>query len=345
MANTLTMICDYDACLLWLKNHAFNNTENHVGEYDPTYLEAFIKFDDFSQLKDNSCKRVKYSVKKVIKLYSEKRILLPSNLDIQKVLEMFKLEPKSFILIQNIQGFNHQLNNRPTLSIPFYLSPYVMVFTDVDFAFYLNRTLINETTCNANMSYIFHEHTSINFFGSIRSLLFNEKVFYSSKICPYTFMNTQLTMLSLDQITNSLLFKNRLEFIDVNSTTSDDLNIKNLKKFDVNIFFEDLSLKILNRNVFQNIRILIVRGILLKVQPNLFDFFQNLSVVTLHLDNLKSFFHLNGITWLRYLNKNVSYRTLSPNSVNIKQSIAIQFQDSVSIFNNDYTRIVIFVFV
>jgi hypothetical protein len=325
-----------DACLLWLNKHAFNNTENHVGQYNPLYMDTFIKFDDFSQLKDNSCKRVKYSVKKVIKLYAEKRVLLPSNLDIQKVLRMFYVETNGLILIQNIQGFNHQLDKNRTISLPSNLSPYVMVFTDVDFAFYFNQTLINEAMCNSNISYYFHEHTPINYFSSIKTLLFNERIFYSSKVCPYAFMNTKLAMLTLSQITNSFIFKNRLEFIDVNSTSSDDLNIKNLKKFDVNIFFEDLTLKIVNRNVFQNIKILIVHGILLQMQPNLLDYFQNLSVVTLHLDNLKSFIHSNGISWLNYLNKNVSYRTLSRKNIDIRQSSVIQFQDSVSIFNNDY---------
>jgi hypothetical protein len=73
------------------------------------------------------------------------------------------------------------------------------------------------------------ENFNESYFGHITKLYFLQHVFYAENICPYVFAKTELNELGLSGITNSLLFKNRLNFMTLNETVSiDSLNTKTL---------------------------------------------------------------------------------------------------------------------
>ena len=54
-----------------------------------------------------------------------------------------------------------------------------------------------------------------SFFGDIQHLTINDNVLYNQNICPYVFMNVKLVELRLLEIVNSLVFMNRIEFLDL----------------------------------------------------------------------------------------------------------------------------------
>jgi len=103
---------------------------------------------------------------------------------------------------------------------------YEINFDSVNFEFYLNKSSNTKEMCK-------HENffrKQIEYFWPMRNFFFNYDVSYSSQVCPYTFLNSHLINFGLSTITNSLIFKNRLEFMDKDEDIGfEDLNISQLK--------------------------------------------------------------------------------------------------------------------
>ena len=110
-----------------------------------------------------------------------------------------------------LSKLNINLSNLETYSINFY---------DSKLEFFLNGSNA-EILCS--LSNLF-DLSQINYFGSIKTLVFNKNILYISKICPYVFMNTKLNRLTLTQISNSLILKNQLKFIDIDQKNDFNLN-------------------------------------------------------------------------------------------------------------------------
>ena len=204
---------------------------------------------------------------------------------------IFKKNFYSTIEIRNILGFNQfamntgkkQENSDMDENVPLYLN-------NVDFAFYLNKTLITKEMCK----YENFRNTNINFFWPIKIVYFYD-VYYSMPICPYVFLNTQIKQVVLYQIMNSFIFKNRLEFTKIDE---DNLNIRKLTHLDINIGFEILSGDIICPHIFKGITNLVVKGSSYSIQTNLFEDLTKIKYTSFDLDSLKNFLHqraaLNG---------------------------------------------------
>ena len=80
---------------------------------------------------------------------------------------------------------------------------------NVIFDFYREGKLITNENCKSE-----NFDSETNFFGNTKALLLTADVIYNSKICPYVFMNTHLEQLFLGDISNSLIFRNRIEFLN-----------------------------------------------------------------------------------------------------------------------------------
>ena len=113
---------------------------------------------------------------------------------------------------------------------------------NVIFDFYKHGKLLSIEQClQENFNTI-----TINFCIPIRVLLLLAKAYYNIPICPYVFINTKLEQLFLNEISNTFLFRNRLEFISINQT----LNTINLKYLNLNLYSESLTFTNLNPFVF-----------------------------------------------------------------------------------------------
>ena len=207
-------------------------------------------------------------------------------------------EFKPKIQINNILGFN-QYENRVKQSFDHYNKKYEFNLDKVKFDFYLNKTLITRETCR-------HENffgKQIEYFWPMMSVFFNNEVSYSRPVCPYVFLNSHLLQLGLHQITNNLIYKNRLEFLHIDHEIPSHigLNIHYLWYLEITIRLEELSSKILYPLIFKHITHLSITGSPTRIQANLFENFTDINFVAIHFDNLVSIFHA-GLDWLSYLN-------------------------------------------
>jgi hypothetical protein len=279
-------ILEDNGCLSWIEKHVYDNSELH-SIMGPSIL---IKFEDFSELKNFSCPNDKLKTDMLI-LYPNRNILIDSDIDFVKKFKFITFDLGIFI--ENILGFNFKQGQGKSKNIPFFR----LFFNNVVLDFFINNTIVTSDMCNKK----YFNDTKMNFFAFTKYVFFNDDVIYRKTLCPYVFRNAYLENLGLFKITNSLLYKNQLEFLSLNKTSSIDSNIFQLT---LNIMYEDLTLKIMNKHVFENIRSLHLVGSINRIQKDLFDHFKKLKSISLITDDLQAFFH-NSIEWVSYLNKDI----------------------------------------
>jgi hypothetical protein len=286
-----------EECVTWVQKHVFNNTQLHTNNHVRHPL-IYVQFENFNQLINTQCdEHVKFDTQNLL-LNAERKILIENYLNLNNLLHLFNFmkapNDAPNILVRNIKGFDqnsfHKYSN-------FAITNYEIYFSSVNFEFYLNSTLITKDMCN----YANFNEKPINFFWAMTKIIFSYEVSYTSPICPYVFVNSQVVILGMYEITNSFIFKNRLEFINVD----DDISTLNGPSYLViNIVFEELTTKILCPRVFKNLQFFSVNGAPSKIQSNLFEPFKKIEYILFTMDSLKNFLQ-RGIQWMSYLNKDI----------------------------------------
>jgi hypothetical protein len=180
-------IANKTECDKWSKSHFYDPNDR-----DGSLLETpqvYVKFYDFEEL-NVACSNNLYNISSLF-LHPMSSILIDSNLDLVNFLKMFKFNngtgPKD-IWFKRIQGFN--LNDGQYKKTFEYGT---MSFDESYFEFYINKTLLSSK--DACVRSKFKKNT--NMFGSIQNVIFRRSVFYSKNICPYVFLNTRVTFISL----------------------------------------------------------------------------------------------------------------------------------------------------
>ena len=291
--------------MTWLHEHIFNNTQLHTKDNVHRPL-IHVQFDDFNQLVDIKCdEKVKFDTENLL-LNAERKILIENYLNLNQLLPHinFVLAPKDVpnILVRNIKGFDQTLQNHHKYT-NFLVTNYEMYFTSVNFEFYLNNTQITGDTCR----YENFQSKSLNYFWPMTKIFLIYEISYTSPICPYVFINSQLLMMGLYEVTNSFIYKNRLEFINVDDEilSLNHTNLNGPAYLLINIVFEALTTKILCPHVFKNLQYLTIIGAPSSLQTNLFGSFKKIEHLMLNMDNLKSFFQ-RGLQWMSYLNEDLN---------------------------------------
>jgi hypothetical protein len=145
------------------------------------------------------------------------------------------------IWLQNVNGFNEKSRELSVETAAALFRIYDITqfkITNVIFDFYQQGILLNDENCKRE-----NFDSKTNFFGQLKALLLIGRVFFNGKICPYVFLNTKLARLDLFDMSDSLLFRNRLEFLNINATTND---INNRLMF-LNLYMYVVSQWCLNR--------------------------------------------------------------------------------------------------
>jgi hypothetical protein len=175
-------------------------------------------------------------------VYFNEKTLLDNDLDFWDTFFM-----KEVILIQNVKGFNQKkiFQKKQSVKNSFFFMGYVD-FVDIEFDFYRNGTLLTEENCTREN----FDRNMTGYFGDIRKIMLGENAFYGNKVCPYVFINTKLYQIIFNKITNSLIFKNRLEFMDIGKEEI-DLGTNELTMYKMTLAFEEISLKNLNKHIFK----------------------------------------------------------------------------------------------
>jgi hypothetical protein len=306
-----------DKCLLWKEKHVFNNTELHSA-----FTSLLVVFENFEEF-NIDCQNISFNPK-VLKFYAKRKINFENGINLEKMLSHFNLNSDSdkSIIIQNIKGFNANserilLESQTSNKIDF-----IVYLNDLNFDFYINNSFISQDMCDTK----YFIERKISFFGQVKSVDFNDDIFYRKDTCPFVFTNTQVEELGLSKITNSLIFKNQLEFLDLNETKGFEMNLKKMRYFRLGIFNEDITLKILNKFIFKHMFSLEIIGSINRIEDDLFCSFKQIQILSLILDDLKSFFQ-NGIEWMKHLNENLN---------STKKMVFVRILENMSPFKREY---------
>ena len=275
-------------------------------------------FNDFEELNLNCV--MKFEILSLI-FIPNKEVFFDNTFTYARLIYNLKFEQEKSIIFLRIKGFNQKSFEKKFILY----GGLTFVLQSSKFDFYLNGTKIDETSCNlANFN------NSINLFGPIQFLETGSDVYFSKKTCPYVFMNTKLSHITFDQITNSLIVKNQLGFLDINQTNNFDLNNKKMIFLNLGLAFEDLNTRLIDKYVFKYINRLIIWGVVESIQEDLFLHFKNLSFLFLNLDNFGSFLHKSDNKWMKHLNSDVKIDLENKNQVykNLEKSLKFEIYQS-----------------
>lgn len=239
------------------------------------------------------------------KLYSNNLIFLPlSDLLLDNTLDFSQAFDSLIFYKENnnaffykIKGFNNIKTNRTTIDPP---NINIVLFENSRLDFYVHNKLIDESNCKRS-----HFGSGINFFGAFQRISFDNSMVYSNKICPYVFMNTLLEKVSFGYISNSLLIKNQLRFIQINESDYFSLNNQYLSTVNFDVVYTKLTLEMMNEFAFKYVCSLIINGILDEIQTDMFSHFKFIRSINLYLRDFEKFFQ-KGTKWITFLNKGVN---------------------------------------
>jgi hypothetical protein len=148
---------------------------------------------------------------------------------------------------------------------------------------------------------------------------------FKNKVCPVVFKNANVTLITLELLTN----ENVLDFIDIANRTSSsnrDLN-SHVKFFFINLSEFYLKASLLNPMVFSQLEVITVEySTLHGIDEFAFKHLNHLKYLNLFLYNLDEFLR-NGSDWMRHLNSQVKVDLNDENE--IKANLGKQFRLSM----------------
>ena len=301
-------------CQEWSKSHMnFVNVYSFLSLY-----EAYVHFDTLSQLNISCGQLVDQNIYMLVLKSTVKQFRLDYLFNINSLLDSFIFDNNLIsVQMRNVNGFN--LNLKPSNMNASYIENNIsqIDFTLSNVDFYLNETqLITPELC---LRQIF-EHSIMNF-GEM--IIFTNS-YYSKNLCPYVFMNSRLKGISFSRISNSLIYKNQLEFLAIND--SESLNLSNINSLTVTVYFVHITSKLVNKNVFNNIFVVYLQGYFYDIQVDLFDLsFKNLKDIFIVHDSFTALFG-QGIKWISRLNCDVNQKYIESES-DFRRSLYLIFQE------------------
>ena len=310
-----------ETCISWIEKHVYNDTQLHMkSEKDNS---VYIKLNTFKQLNEITCDQELNIATYDLLVYLEQKTLIESNINFTGIFNLFDFLPQTQyhnILITNINGLNQFENESKNYYSPIDLAHFEFYFQFVNFEFYLNKTKITKEMCKHENFY----GKQIDYFWPMKKVFFNHEVSYTQKVCPYVFLNSRIEQLGFYQITNSLIYRNCLEFVNIDG--EDMLHLKGILYLEIHLVYEEVSIRLLNPYIFKDLKTLNILGSPTQIQKNLFENFTKLTSILFYIDNLKQVFH-NGIEWTLYLNRNLSVDITDLNQLrkNLDRIIILEF--------------------
>ena len=327
------------ACKKWISTH-LKYTSNVL--YNNWY-QSTICFSSFVEL-TIQCVPIESILVDLLVFEPNTPILLPNRLDISYLLNAFKFRQQMpIVMIRHLKGITLEDSKCETTPASFRGEEkpnfWTILFLEYsNFDFYLNETTL------VTAQYCRREYFSKgNGFKSLWPQIGFKTSFYTSEVCPYVFMESNVRGLIFADISNSLIFKNRLRFMQINETGDESYTLDMSSKLSVELFvaYEEITTSLLNEFVFRRLAILYIKGNVKRIQDDLFKYFKEIRIVQLHLDNFETFFgnnnKNNSLAWLSHLNKNVHFDTKkSINPINFDMFIMLYLQHVKYIFKKEY---------
>ena len=187
-------------------------------------------------------------------------ILIDYNFDIYLILSDRDLRNLDTLEMINFKGID--LNVNKIFSI-FKRFSFIFVYSKLNF--YLNNRLLQPADCSYDSF-----RTKTTFLSNFNSLTFYF-VKYAENLCPYVFNQVFAQSISILDITNSFLNKNRLSFLTLNDTDYSNKNNIVIKNLVLGFKYEALTSKVMDKYAFKNVFELRIIGFLNNIQTDLFS--------------------------------------------------------------------------
>ena len=273
--------------------------------YSSINRTIFSHFNTFDQLNANNCSH--YEITNFLIFIPKKRVILEESFAPRNWFTFKQLTSIKCVEFFNLKGFD--INQR----ISFVRNkPISLVIFSSQLEFYSNLNLIDSTKCDLDT----FTNVSFNFFNLFDVIkLANTK--FPTIICPYVFSNnSNIKILYLSHISNSFLLKNRLNF---DEKTRIALNV--FKELYLDIKYESLTHKNLNKHLFKQMSLVSVIGVLNEIETDLFASFFFLKNVNFQLENFRQFFHNSNNEWMNVLNKDVNANMSDIRNLNLNRLV------------------------
>jgi hypothetical protein len=272
------------SCVDWSNKHV--RPTEHLDYFNFSVL--VVEFDNFNEL-NVKCEDLNF--KSIIRLQFKSltpNLLLPTNISFANLLQAFKLD-ESVVSMHNLKGFLLKKNSK----FHFDNEIFLLELNDLKFEFYFNETqqVVTKETC------LKEKFKFINFLDTAHSLMTGKGTLYTRPVCPYIFLRSQIKQLIFNQISNSLIFENRLSFIGLNENESVNLNSSTLTWLSIGVAYIDIDENMLNKYVFRNLVQFDVNGIILSIEERFFMNLKKIKLLSIQSDNLAVFFN-KGLKWL-----------------------------------------------
>ena len=280
-------------CDKWKKAH-LHLVKSLYSDLDNT---ALVKFNDIQQL-NISCGKlnsIDFNISYLGLLTTNIHFLLDLHFDIRPLLNSFlSNENNTFVAMHNLKGFN--LNGQTNNSRIIQHNIDSFMFQNSYFDFYMNASqLITKELCvRSNF-----EHTPTMNFGSHVS--FDD--YYSKNVCSFVFMKSTFKSLTFYEISNSLIYKNQLEFLLIKE--SEHFDLPNPEILSLYVSYGHITSRLINVDIFKHLRIIYLVGFFYDIQADIFVNFKRLQIVHIEADNLGVFFS-HGIEWMSHLNSDLN---------------------------------------
>ena len=283
-------------------------------------VNLFRGFSSFKEL--TSCNKTLNIKAYFLEFIPNRQIIIDESFQLNKILSKNSIDKIDNLCMVYFKGIDIKAKSQNL-----YKSQLYLIFSKLEL--YSNDSLIDPTQCNQNTF-----NRKYSFFASFNSI-FLLYVKYPEYLCPLIFSNSVINYINFDDISNSFLNKNRLRFTEINNHSGDVL----IRSATLNIKYDSLTTKILNKYVFKYIYDLEINGYLNDIQTDLFSHF-NIKIVDILIDNYRDFFS-KGNKWMKYLNNKVRVNLSDANEVNEKineqySKIRLQYKKKYSIINEIY---------
>ena len=241
-----------------------------------TILKNFDSFDEF----ENICKNVYNKSYILLQFLPNRPIIVDKKFNLNNIFEENDIGTLHLVAFVNMKGINIDTNKKK------YFIPPMITFSFSKLDFYLNNTPIKSEECSMDLFKNYHQLFSD----------YNQLTIIYSKfpefMCPFVFMNSLLYQATIFDVSNSFLNKNKIHFIEVTDEkiASQDM-LSHVKYLRIQLKYETMTSKILNKYVFKYMEDLRIEGVLVDIQTDLFKSFEYLKNVDIRIENFKTFFH------------------------------------------------------
>jgi hypothetical protein len=288
-----------------------SSDECTLNDNEKTYTNnkfwMITNFNSFESLYFNCSKPVNMSI---LGFKPNKQIILDKSLNLKGL----KIQPENEIfgvLLENFKGF--EFNSNPFNNINFLRNVHrIWQIKLSNFDFYYNNNALINTVCNEN---ILEKISNENQFNGYM-LILGPNLKFSLNTCPLIFWNISLNFICFNQIKDSFIEKNILGFQNLNSDNLTQKLNSNIFQLDIDLYHTDLNSNLLNKYIFNSIRVLDLNGQIKNIQEDSFKPFSRLQMIRFRMQNIQQILLRNNNKWLNYFNLDLNIDPKNVNEVN-----------------------------